>query len=112
MQLYERIQEPMRFGEVEVEWHIRKDEYGRLLIGLDTGGKLYLLSYYKTNRLNAPIQFHSFDKHQRKNAVDFIRQSLGVNDYKPSTTRLKDGRAELSNLIKTRNQFATENLPM
>ena len=37
---------------------------------------------------------------------------MGVEDYKPSAIRIKEGKAELENLIKTRNQIATENIPL
>ena len=37
---------------------------------------------------------------------------MGVEDYKPSATRIKEGRAELTNLIKTRDKIATENIPL
>ena len=61
-QFYERNQKSIRLNEDELEWRIKKDEYSRPLLGIeDTDGKEYLLSYYQSNKLDAPIQFHSFD---------------------------------------------------
>ena len=61
---------------------------------------MYSLSYFQNNKLDAPIRFNSLDTPQRKYGVDFIRHTLGVYDYQPSATRIKEGRAELANLIK------------
>ena len=109
---YERNQEPIRFQEDEVEWRIGSDKLGRPSFGVEVDGKIKPLSYYKTNKLDAQIQFHSFDTLQRKYCVDFIRHCLGASDYIPSAARIKDGRAELANLIKSRDQMATENIPL
>ena len=109
---YERNQEPVRFDEDEVEWRVGSDKLGRPLFGIEVDGKIKPLSYYKTNKLDAPIQFHSFDSIQRKYGVDFIRDCLGVSDFTPSAARIKEGRAELANLIKTKDQIATENIPL
>ena len=109
---YERNQEPVRFDEDEVEWRVGSDKLGRPSFGIEVDGKIKPLSYYKTNKLDAPIQFHSFDTLQRKYGVDFIRHCLSVSDFTPSAARIKEGRAELANLIKTRDQIATENIPL
>ena len=53
-----------------------------------------------------------FDTLQRKYGVDFIKHYLGVSDFNPSAARIKEGRGELPNLIKTRDQIATENIPL
>ena len=38
---------------------------------------------------------------------------MGVSDYIPSAASIKEGRAELTNLIKTNDQIATaENIPL
>ena len=98
---YERNQEPVRFDEDEVEWRVGSDKLGRPSFGIEEDGKIKHLSYYKTNKLDDTIQFHSFDTRQRKYGVDFIRHYLGVSDFTPSTARIKEGIAELANFIKT-----------
>ena len=96
-----------------MEWRIAKDKCGRLMFGIeDENEKMYLLSYSQNNKLDAPIRFYLFDTLQRNYWVDFIKHTLGVYYYRPSATRIKEGRAELANLIKTRDQNATENIPL
>ena len=73
--------------------------------------KYLIYTYYSTKSPDGPRQFYSFNTLKRKYGVDFTRQSLGVEDYKPSAIRI-EGRAELENLIKTRNHIATENIPL
>ncbi|MCU7940989.1 MAG: hypothetical protein KZQ68_17070 [gamma proteobacterium symbiont of Bathyaustriella thionipta] len=111
---YERNQEPTWFDENEVEWIIKDDKYGRPLLGIESGGKDYHLSYYKSNKPDAILQFHSFDTIQRKYGVKFIRDDLGVTNYKPSATRLDVGRKEFQSLINTRNEIntATQEIPL
>ena len=109
---HERNQEPVRFDGDEVEWRVGSDKLGRPSFSIEVDGKIKTFSYYKTNKLDAPIQFHSFDTLQRKYGVDFIRHYLGVSDFTSSAARIKEGRSEIANLIKTRDKIATENIPL
>ena len=91
---YDRNQEPMRYDVDEVDWILRNDKSKRPLFGIKWKEKDYPLSYYKSNKPDAILQFTSFDTIQRKYGVNFIRDALGVSDYQPSTARLRAGRQD------------------
>ena len=113
-QFYERNQEPMRCDEDKVDWILRNDKLTRQLFGIKWEEKDYPLSYYKSNKPGAIVQFTSFDTIQRKHGVIFIRDALGVSDYQPSTARLRAGRQDFQALITASNQVntATEQIPL
>ena len=110
----DRNQEPMRYEADEVDWIFRKDKLKRPLFGIKWEEKDYPLSYYKSNKPDAILQFTSFDTIQRKYGVNFIRDALGVSDYQPSTVRLRAGRQDIQALITANNQVntATEQIPL
>ena len=111
---YDRNQEPMRYEADEVDWILRKDKLKRPLVGIKWEEKNYPLSYYKSNKPDAILQFTSFDTIQRKYGVNFIRDALGVSDYQQSTARLRAGRQDFQALITANNQVntATEQIPL
>ena len=111
---YERNQEPMRYDEDEVDWILRNDKLKRPLFGIKWEEKDYPLSYYKSNKPDAILQFSSFDTTQRKYGFNFIRDALGVFSYQPSTARLRAGRQDFQALITANNQVntATEQIPL
>ena len=109
---YERNQEAMTLDVDEAEWNIRNDGRGRPILYLEVDGKDYEMSYYKSNKPDAILQFYSVDTLQRKYGVGFMRYDLGIADYKPSAARLKEGRAAFQALIKTKDTIATEEIPL
>ena len=111
---YDRNQEPMIYEADEVDWILRKDKLKRPLFGIEWEDKDYPLSYYKSIKPDAILQFTSFDTIQRKYGVNFIRDALGVSDYQPSTARLRAGRQDFQALITANNQVntATEQIPL
>ena len=64
--LYDRNQEPKRYDEDELDWILGKDKLKRPLFGIKWEEKDYPLSYYKSNKPDALLQFTSFDTIQRK----------------------------------------------
>ena len=104
---YERNQEPMRYDEGEVDWILRNDKLKRPLIGIEWEGEDDPLSYYKSNKPDAILQFKTFDTIQRKYGVNFIRDALGISDYQPSAARLRAGRQDFQALISANNKFNT-----
>ena len=104
----------MKMTADEVDWILRKDKLKRPIFGIKWGEKDYPLSYYKSNKPDAILQFTSFDTIQRKYGVNFIRDALGVSDYQPSTARLRAGRQDRQALITANNQVntATEQIPL
>ena len=109
---YERNQEVTALDEDEAEWNITNDGRGRPILYIESDGKHYPVSYYKSNKPDAVLQFHSIDTLQRKYGVNFIRDNLGISDYKPPATRLKQGREAFQALIKTKDKIATEEIPL
>ena len=110
---YERNEEPVGFDQDEADWVIKTDRFGRPLLGIDSDEKDISLSYYKSNNTDAILQFHLFGTMQKKYGVKFMRDELGVNDYQPSTARLRAGRAELQALTTAKNEVnaAEEEIP-
>ena len=105
-QFYERNKKPVRFEADEVDWIIEEDGLSRPLLYIESNGEDIPLSYYKSNKHGAISQFCSFDTIQKEKGygVKFMRDVLGVTDYKSSATRIKAGKKEFQDLIAARNQ--------
>jgi hypothetical protein len=63
----------------------------------DGAGNEVALTYYHSNKPDGAITFLKLDTLQGKYGVDFVRNVLGVDDFRPSATRIKEGRAEFQN---------------
>ena len=113
-QFYERNQEPVRFEADEVYWIITKDNLGRPLLFTESNRKDISLSYHKSNKPDAFLQFHSLDTFQRKYGVNFVKDVLSVTDFKSSAARVRADRKEFQAMVAARNQVntAAEEIPM
>lgn len=109
-QFYNRNQETIRLESDS--WYVVKDKFGRPLFGINSDGKDSNLSFYKSNKPDAMLQFYSLDTIQKKYGVNFIRNTLGVGDYQAPTSRIKEGRQEFQQLIEVRDKIATEEIPL
>ena len=96
---YERNEEPKRKIK---GLSLKKDDFGRPMLYVKDGdGNNVALTYYRSNAPDEIATFLSFNTLQRKYGVDFVRNVLGVDDFKPSATRLKEGREALTALLDT-----------
>ena len=111
---YERNQEPVRFEADEVDWVVGNDRLGRPKFGIKINGNDIPLSYYKSDKADAILQFHSLDTIQRKYGVNFVKDVLGVTDFKSSTARVRAGRKDFQAMLAAKDQVdaATEEIPM
>ena len=96
---YEKNEEPKRKIK---GLSLKKDDIGRPMLYVKDGdGNNVALTYYRSNAPDEIATFLSFNTLQRKYGVDFVRNVLGVDDFKPSATRLKEGREALTALLDT-----------
>ena len=102
---YERNQEVTTLDVDEAEWNIRNDGRGRPILYLEENGKDYEMSYYKSNKPDAILQFYSFDTLQRKYGVRFIRNVLGVENYEISAVRRAKTEGKLAGFAKASSQL-------
>ena len=111
---YERNQEPVRFEADEVDWVVGNDRLGRPKFGIEINGNDIPLSYYKSDKADAILQFHSLDTIQRKYGVNFEKDVLGVTDFKSSTARVRAGRKDFQAMLAAKDQVdaAIEEIPM
>ena len=87
----------------------KEDKIGRPMLYVEDGaGNEVALTYYHSNKPDGEITFLKLDTLQRKYGVDFIRNVLGVDDFRPSATRIKEGRAEFQSLL---NQVENIDIP-
>ena len=98
---YERNQEVMPLDEDELEWNIRNDSRSRPILYYED----YEMSYYKSNKPDAILQFYSFDTLQRKYGVNFIRNVLGVENYEISAVRQARTEGKLAGFAKASSQL-------
>jgi len=95
--LYNRNDETIRNKK---GFSITEDDYGRpMLYVKDGAGKEVALTYYHSNKTDAIATFLSFNTLQGKYGVNFVRNVLGVDDFQPSATRFKEGRAEFQRML-------------
>lgn len=98
--LYNRNDETIRNKK---GFSITEDDYGRpMLYVKDGAGKEVALTYYHSNKPDAIATFLSFNTLQGKYGVNFVRNVLGVDDFQPSATRFKEGRAEFQRMLINR----------
>lgn len=98
--LYNRNDETIRNKK---GFSITEDNYGRpMLYVKDGAGKEVALTYYHSNKPDAIATFLSFNTLQGKYGVNFVRNVLGVDDFQPSATRFKEGRAEFQRMLINR----------
>ena len=111
---YERNQEPVRFEADEVDWVVGNDQLGRPKFGIEINGNDIPLSYYKSDKADAILQFHSLDTIQRKYGVKFVKDILGVTDFKSSSARVRAGRKDFQAMLAAKDQVdaAIEEIPM
>ena len=72
-----------------------REDYGRLMLYVEDGsGNDIALTHYK----KGVLKFYKFSTLQKNNGVDFIRDVLGVDDFKISD-RIIEGRAEFQRML-------------
>ena len=87
---------------------VREDRLGRPMLYINNGDKEYTLTFYKSGNPDEIVRFLSFDTLQRKYGVRFVRDVLGVDDFQPSTTRIKQGRKAFTALLQSGKNLDTD----
>jgi hypothetical protein len=79
---------------------VKEDKIGRPMLYIeDRSGNEVALTYYHSNKPDEVLTFLKLDTLQGKYGVDFVRNVLGVDDFQPSATRIKEGRAEFQRML-------------
>ena len=78
----------------------KDDKIGRPMLYIEDGsGNEVALTYYHSNKPDEILTFLKLDTLQGKYGVNFVRNILGVDDFQPSATRIKEGRADFQRMI-------------